>query len=121
MEEFIKCRDGKERQIYPALIKHRKKLRHYITRFRTDMAVLNLLSPDLQKVSDLSEAEADQAFSDEPYHAMMELLVIAFGEKYTKEQIEEFVDLEMVPRIFNVFLAISGYSDDAKKKTPLNK
>lgn len=52
---------------------------------------------------------------------MMELLVIAFGEKYTKEQIEEFVDLEMVPRIFNVFLAISGYSDDAKKKTPLNK
>ena len=51
---------------------------------------------------------------------MMELLVLAFGEKYTAEQIEGFVDVSMIPKIFDVFFATSGYGE-AKKKTKKDK
>lgn len=115
------CRDGKEREIYPALIKHKNKIRHYVTKFRTDMAILNMLSPDLQHVADMDKEDADEVFSDEPYNAMMELLVIAFGEKYTADEIAEFVDVSMIPDIFKIFFAASGYTDEAKKKTRKKK
>ena len=54
------------------------------------------------------------------YEAMMELLVLAFGEKYTREEIEGFVDVAMIPKIFDVFFATSGYGE-AKKKTKKDK
>ncbi|BAL84686.1 hypothetical protein SELR_pSRC400350 (plasmid) [Selenomonas ruminantium subsp. lactilytica TAM6421] len=119
-DNFIKCRDGKDREIFPALIKDRKRIQHFIVKFRTDMAILNLLSPDLAKVAEIGDFEAASAFSDEPYDAMMEMLVMAFGNKYTAEQLEEFVDVAMVPKIFDVFFAISGYKD-TKKKTSKSK
>lgn len=116
-DNFIKCRDGKEREIFPALIKHKNKIRHYVTKFRTDIAILNMLSPDLQKAADMSKEDADEIFSDEPYNAMMEMLVIAFGQKYTADEISEFVDVSMIPNIFNIFFAASGYMNEAKKDT----
>ena len=116
-DNFIKCRDGKDREIFPAMIKDRKRIQHFIVKFRTDMAILNLLSPDLAKVAEIGDFEAETAFSDEPYDAMMQMLVLAFGDKYTVEELEEFVDVAMVPKIFDVFFAISGYKEDAKKKT----
>ena len=120
-DNFIKCRDGKDREIYPALIKDRKRIQHFIVKFRTDMAILNLLSPDLAKMANVDETEAEAAFSDEPYNAMMEMLVMAFGNKYKAEEIEEWVDVAMIPQIFDVFFAISGYKDAAKKKTNRSK
>ena len=97
------------------------KIRHYVTKFRTDIAILNMLSPDLQKAADMSKEDADNVFSDEPYNAMMEMLVIAFGEKYTADEIAEFVDVSMIPDIFKIFFAASGYKDEAKKKTQKKK
>ncbi len=120
-DNFIKCRDGKDREVFPALIKDRKRIQHFIVKFRTDMAILNLLSPDLVKLANMDDLEAESAFSDEPYDAMMELLVMAFGDKYKAEEIEQWVDVAMVPKIFDVFFAISGYKDTAKKKTSPNK
>ncbi len=120
-DNFIKCRDGKDREIFPALIKDRKRIQHFIVKFRTDMAILNLLSPDLAKVAEIGDFEAEAAFSDEPYDAMMEMLVMAFGDKYKAEEIEQWVDVAMIPKIFDVFFAISGYKDTAKKKTSPNK
>lgn len=80
-----------------------------------------MLSPDLQKAADMAKEDADEVFSDEPYNAMMEMLVIAFGEKYTAEEISEFVDVSMIPKIFEVFFAASGYMSEAKKKTQKKK
>ena len=120
-DNFIKCRDGKDREIFPAMIKDRKKIQHFIVKFRTDMAILNLLAPDLAKVADMDNFEAEGAFSDEPYNAMMEMIVLAFGNKYTVEEIEEWLDVAMVPKIFDVFFAVSGYKDEAKKKTSRKK
>ena len=120
-DNFIKCRDGKDREIFPAMIKDRKKIQHFIVKFRTDMAILNLLSPDLEKLAEVDEKEAQSVFSDEPYNAMMELLVLAFGNKYTIEEIEQWVDVAMIPKIFDVFFAISGYKNEVKKKTSQTK
>ncbi len=120
-DNFIKCRDGKDREVFPALIKDRKRIQHFIVKFRTDMAILNLLSPDLAKIAEMEDVEAEAAFSDEPYNAMMEMLVMAFGDKYKAEEIESWVDVSMIPQIFDIFFAISGYKNEAKKKTSPRK
>lgn len=115
-DNFVMCRDGKEREVFPALIKHKNKIRHFIVKFRSDMAILNLLSPDLEKLSDVTKKEVENDFSDEPYNAMMEMLILAFGEKYTQEQIEEFVDVSMIPQILDIFFGVSGYKKKAQAK-----
>ena len=110
---FIKCRAGEEREIFPALIKHKNRIRHFALKFKSDMAIMNILAPDLN----FKGEKMEDAFLDEPYNAMMEILVMAFGEKYTKKEIESFVDVEMIPEILDVFFGISGY----KKKLMENQ
>ena len=120
---FIKCRDGKDYEILPALIKHKDKIRHYTAKFQQGMAVANILFPDIEKIQlsvrNNEELPTDAMFTDEPYDAMMEILFLAFGEKVPKERIEEIVDVSMVPKILDTFYAVSGYDD--KKKETMNK
>jgi len=115
---FIKCRDGKEYEIFPALIKHKNKVRHFTAKFQQGMAIANILFPDMDRINlSVKNNEAlspDDMFSDEPFDAMMEILYLAFGEKIPKEKIEEIVDVSMVPEILDTFYAVSGY--DSKKK-----
>ena len=112
-DNFIKCRDGKEREIFPALIKDKNRIRHYAANFNSDMAIMNILSPDLDKVSKAEkegrELSYEESFSEAPYESMMALLTMAFGDKYSPEEIEEFVDVRMVREIFDIFFDISGY------------
>ncbi len=123
MDNFIKCRDGKDYEIFPALIKHKNKIRHYVIKFQQESAIVNMLAPDMKKVEQASkneeETDTEDIFTDEPYDAMMEILYLAFGEKVPKEQIEEIVDVSMIPEILNIFFAVSGYSK--KKVTPTKK
>lgn len=123
MDNFIKCRDGKDYEIFPALIKHKNKIRHYVIKFQQESAIVNMLAPDMKKVEQASkneeETDTEDIFTDEPYNAMMEILYLAFGEKVPKEQIEEIVDVSMIPEILNIFFAVSGYSK--KKVTPMKK
>jgi len=123
MDNFIKCRDGKDYEIFPALIKYKNKIRHYVIKFQQESAIVNMLAPDMKKVEQASrneeETDTEDIFTDEPYDAMMEILYLAFGEKVPKEQIEEIVDVSMIPEILNIFFAVSGYSK--KKVTPTKK
>ena len=120
MENFIKCRDGKDREVFPAMIKDRKKVQHFTSKFRSDMAIMNIMTPDMERIEAAKRAEEDvdfsEMFTDEPYNAMMEILVMAFGNKYTSDEIETFVDFAMVPEILDIFYGISGYK---KKATEL--
>ena len=50
-DNFIKCRDGKEYEIFPALIKHKNKIRHYVVKFQQESAIVNMLAPDMKKVN----------------------------------------------------------------------
>lgn len=122
-DNFIKCRDGKEYEIFPALIKDKNTIRHYTSKFNSEAIIVNLLAPDMQKISHAQkngiELNFDDSFTDEPYNAMMEILYLAFGRKVEKEKIEELVDVSMIPNILNIFYAVSGY--DKKKATQTNK
>jgi hypothetical protein len=40
---------------------------------------------------------------------MLDILVLAFDEKYKREQIEEFLDLALARRVFEVFYDISSF------------
>lgn len=114
MSHFIKCTDGKERQIFPAKIKHKDRIRHFTTKFSAAAAIVNLMAVDNEKAAKLDD---ENFFDETPYNAMMEILRLAFGEKYSVEQIEEFLDVEMIGEILDVFYGMSGY----KKKVTQNK
>jgi hypothetical protein len=120
-DNFVKCRDGKEYEIFPALIKDKNKVRHYSAKFNATCTVLNILAPDLEKIkraeANGEELSIDDSFTDEPYNAMMEILYLAFGEKVPKEKIEEIVDYRTVPKILEIFYCVSGY--DKKKVMPI--
>ena len=120
-DNFVKCRDGKEYEIYPALIRDKNKVRHYSAKFNATSAIVNLLAPHLEKLQRAEkngeELDIDDSFTDEPYNAMLEILYLAFGEKVPKEKIEEIVDLATIPKILEIFYCVSGY--DKKKVMPM--
>ena len=120
MTHFIKCTDGKEREIFPAKIKHRDKIRHFTTKFSASTAIANIMAVDDEKIKRLDTTKGnfikDDFFDDTPYNAMMEILILAFGEHYTAEEIEEFVDVEMIDEILDVFYGLSGFKKKAEKQ-----
>lgn len=119
-DNFVMCRDGKEREVFPALIKHKNKIRHYASEFDANLAIMNMFAIDQDKIDSAEKAKeqvvAEEMFSDKPYDAMMQMLILAFGEKYTQEQIEEFVDVSMIPQILDIFFGVSGYKKKEQMK-----
>ena len=122
MTHFIKCTDGKERQIFPAKIKHKDKIRHFTTKFSASTAIANIMAVDDEKIKTYDATKGnfsrDQLFDETPYNAMMEILILAFGEHYTAEEIAEFVDIEMIDEILDVFYGLSGYKKKAAGQKP---
>ena len=111
--DFVECRDGKEREIFPFRIKDKDKVRHFSAEFNSDAMIMSILTPDLKKIKENKDLDVESMFSDKPYHALMEILILAFGEKYTEDEILEWIDESTVPAILESFYMISG----VKKKT----
>ena len=121
MSHFVRCSDGKEREIFPAKIKDREKIRHFSVKFNSTMAILNILAPDNEKIEraekNQEEIIAENMFANEPYDAMMEIMKLAFGEKYSIEELEEFLDVESIAEILEIFYGMSNL----KKKANANR
>ena len=100
--EEIVCRDGKKRRVYPAKLKYKDKIRELSPKFNDQFIALNVL-----------ELDDNDNYTDEAWDAMLEVLILAFDEKYTKEEIVDFLDLAIVPKVFEIFYGISSL----KKKT----
>lgn len=103
--EEIECRDGIKRRVYPAKLKHKDLIRKLTPKFNDVFVLENLFN-----------IEAGDNNTNEAWDAMMDLLYIAFDEKYTKEEIEDFLDFTNVPLVFEVFYGISNLK---KKKANL--
>lgn len=72
------------------------------------------MAVDNEKIQ--NEEGTEKIFDDAPYNAMMEIMILAFGEKYSLQEIEQFLDVEMVDEILEVFYGISGYKKKATQK-----
>ena len=83
--EDVECRDGITRRIYPAKLKHKD-----IFSF------------------DTTAENGGVDYTDTAWNAMLDILVLAFDEKYKREQIEEFLDLALARQVFTVFYDISS-------------
>lgn len=105
-ENFVMCRDGKEREICPMLLKDWRKVRHFSVKFNVNSTILNIITP--AENFDPSKSTEDNMFSDVAFNSMMEILVLAFGEKYTAEEIESWLDVTQVPEILETFYGISN-------------
>ena len=96
--EEVLCRDGIKRRVYPAKLKYKDLIRTEPPTFN-DVFIL-------ENVFGLSDEHTE--IIDDSWDAMMNLLVIAFDEKYTKEEIEEFLDFDTVPKVFEIFYGLSS-------------
>lgn len=69
------------------------------------------------KASNLADEELlpEDMFSEEPYQAMMEIIKLAFGDKYSISEIEEWLDVAMIPEILEIFNGISNYKKKLKE------
>lgn len=93
----VVCRDGIERRVYPAKLKYKDKLRDLTTKFNDTYIIGNLFSFD-----------ADGKQNTEAWDSMMEVLELAFDGKYTKDEIEDFLDLGLARKVFEIFYDISS-------------
>ena len=95
--EDILCRDGVKRRVYPARLKDKDKIRELSPKFNDMLVVYNILDLD-----DGGE------YTDEAWDAMMDVLVMAFDGKYSKDEILEFLDVSLVTRVFEIFYGLSS-------------
>lgn len=95
--EDIMCRDGVKRRVYPAKLKYKDKIRELSPKFNDVLIAENIL-----------DINADGEYTDEAWDAMLEVLVMAFDGKYTKEQIEDFLDVSQAVTVFETFYGISN-------------
>ena len=113
--DFVECRDGKEREIFPFRIKDKERIRHFTMNFNTDAMIMTILTPDLEKINKNTDVKAEDLFSDKPCNSLMEVLVLAFGEKYTEDEILSWIDESTIPAILESFFMVSGVK---KKMNP---
>ena len=104
--EEVLCRDGIKRRIYPAKLKHKDLIKKLTPKFN-DIFIL-------ENVFGISSVDTNNA--NDSWDAMMELLVLAFDEKYTKEEIEEFLDFSIAPKVFEVFYGLSSLKKKQQMK-----
>ena len=102
--ETVLCRDGQERRIYPAKLKYKDLIKKLTPKFNDVFILENVFGI----------GDEDKELVSESWNAMMDLLVLAFDEKYTKEEIEDFLDFNSVPYVFEVFYGLSSLKKKQK-------
>lgn len=102
--ETVLCRDGQERRIYPAKLKYKDLIKKLTPKFNDVFILENVFGI----------GDEDKELVSESWNAMMDLLVLAFDEKYTKEEIENFLDFNSVPYVFEVFYGLSSLKKKQK-------
>lgn len=104
--EEVDCRDGIKRRVYPAKLKYKDLIRKLSPKFNDIFIMENVISLD-----------SNNDFTDEAWDSMMDLLFLAFDEKYTKDEILDFLDFSSVARVFEIFYGISSLK---KKNNQMN-
>lgn len=100
--EDVECRDGITRRIYPAKLNIKIKSEN-LRRCLTTLPLSTIFSALIPL---LKTGGVD--YTDTAWNAMLDILVLAFDEKYKREQIEEFLDLALARQVFTVFYDISS-------------
>jgi hypothetical protein len=103
----IICRDGVKRRVYPAKLKYKDIIRDLSQKF-----------DDTVIISNVYDFNGDSKDNHVAWDAMMEVLYIAFDKKFTKEEIEDFLDLALARQVFEIFYDISSFK---KKQAQMNQ
>lgn len=104
--EEVECRDGIKRRVYPAKLKYKDLIKELTPKFN-----------DIFVMDNIFGMGDDDREVNEAWEAMMRMLEIAFDEKYTQEEIQEWLDFNTVPKVFEIFYGISAL----KKKQMIQK
>ena len=89
---------GKKHRIYPALFKDMKLITDLSNKFNIEAVTYHFMFDE-----------------EDALDAIYEILVMAFGKEYTKEQIDEFMDVKLAEVTIDEYLSISGYKKKVKQ------
>ena len=89
-------RKGKKHRVYPALFGQMK-------------LVVDLTSKFIVEFIPAYFYESEVPEHKESLDAIFELLIMAFDEKYAREDIEKFMDAKLAQQTIELFTGISGY------------
>lgn len=95
---------GNKHRIYPALFKDMKLVTDLNDKFNPEAIALHFIFND-----------------EDALDAIFEILGMAFGKEYTKEQIEEFMDMKLAEVTIDEYLSISGYKKKVKQMETLKE
>jgi len=102
-------RYGKEHKVFPAKLAWKEEIQRLTPKFNDSSIILNIMIPKFNEEGEVErDADGDPEFDPTAYNAMMDILLMAFDNKYTQEKLEDFLDLGLVPQILEVFYALSG-------------
>lgn len=106
--EVIKDRRGKKHRIYSAMTKDAPILARFLETYNPDALFLRLIQPKLD-VDGIPERDADNniVYDEEPVNELIEIISLALDGKETKEQINQWLDIDIANEILFRFARMS--------------
>jgi hypothetical protein len=111
-DEEVTLRDGKKYKISPATFKQARFLMRNIVKINVDNMFLNfipIIKDNDQGEVDLKTSPDEMLIENENIDILMEIMEIAFRKhNLSKDEIEEFVDLNIAREVINILIGLSG-------------
>ena len=115
--EIVRDRYGKKHKVYSAKFKDLHTIMNFTQHYSPDSFSLYMLAPVIDEDGEVDmDAEGNINYDNGFYDDLMEMIEMALDHRETREQIEEWLDVEVARNIIMVYLRVSQF----KKNNPLN-
>lgn len=115
--EIVRDRYGKKHKVYSARFKDLHTIMNFTQHYSPDSFGLYMLAPVIDKDGEVDmDAEGNINYDNGFYDDLMEMIEMALDHREAREQIEEWLDIEVARNIIMVYLRVSQF----KKNSPLS-
>lgn len=108
--EIVRDRYGKKHKVYSAKFKDLHTIMNFTQHYSPDSFGLYMLAPVIDKDGEVDmDAEGNINYDNGFYDDLMEMIEMALDHRETREQIEEWLDVEVARNIIMVYLRVSQF------------
>lgn len=108
--ETIRDRNGKKHRIYSARFKDLQTITDFTEKYNADTFGLYMLAPVLDENGEVErDADGNINYNNGFVDDLMEIVELALDHRETREQIEEWLDLDIAKEIVLMFLGLSSF------------
>lgn len=116
--EIVRDRYGKKHKVYSARFKDLHTIMNFTQHYSPDSFGLYMLAPVIDKDGEVDmDAEGNINYDNGFYDDLMEMIEMALDHRETREQIEEWLDIEVARNIIMVYLRVSQFKKKQSVKS----